>query len=138
LHTKRLSLAQIITLRGAYSYDALAPDGKTMYVIEYTPGATSEIGNGVRACCCCACSGKNIIPRAMPTKRNAHLPRPSKWARRTVAQNNALRQNAKFLPLRIRIEPKGSCLPGVFSLALQCKRLQRERRSGRSSWCHKS
>jgi hypothetical protein len=40
-HTKRLSLAQIITLRGSYSYDALSPDGKTMYVIEYTQGATS-------------------------------------------------------------------------------------------------
>jgi len=40
-HTQRLSLAQIVTLRGSYSYDALSPDGSTMYVIEYTQGATS-------------------------------------------------------------------------------------------------
>jgi hypothetical protein len=47
----------------------------------------------------------------MPTKRNAHLPRPPKWARQTAPQNNALRQIANFLPITIRIKPKGSWLP---------------------------
>lgn len=41
LDTKRLSLSRVVTLRGSYSYDALSPDGRTMYVIEYTQGATS-------------------------------------------------------------------------------------------------
>jgi hypothetical protein len=33
--TRRLRLRGMVTLRGAFSFDALSPDGKTMYLIEY-------------------------------------------------------------------------------------------------------
>lgn len=33
--TRRLRLRVVVTLRGAFSFDALSPDGKTMYLIEY-------------------------------------------------------------------------------------------------------
>src|SRR3954464_2697989 len=39
--TKQLHVRRIVTLRGSYSFDALSPDAKTMYLIEYTQGATS-------------------------------------------------------------------------------------------------
>jgi hypothetical protein len=40
--TKPLRVRRIVTLKGSYSYDALSPDAKTMYLIEYTRGATSQ------------------------------------------------------------------------------------------------
>ena len=33
--TRRLRLRDVIRLRGAFSFDALSPDGRTMYLIEY-------------------------------------------------------------------------------------------------------
>jgi hypothetical protein len=39
--TKRLRLTRVLTLKGSYSYDALSPDAKTMYLIEYAQGATA-------------------------------------------------------------------------------------------------
>jgi len=41
LGTRQLRVQRIVTLRGSYSYDALSPDAKTMYLIQYTQGATS-------------------------------------------------------------------------------------------------
>src|SRR6266851_5744040 len=41
LDTRQLRVRRIVTLRGSYSYDALSPDARTMYLIEYTPGSTS-------------------------------------------------------------------------------------------------
>jgi hypothetical protein len=41
LDTKGLQLKRIVTLKGSFSYDALSPDAKTMFAIEYVPGATS-------------------------------------------------------------------------------------------------
>ena len=41
LDTKRLRVHRLVTLRGSYSYDALSPDAKTMYLIQYVPGSTS-------------------------------------------------------------------------------------------------
>ena len=41
LGTRQLRVHRIVTLQGSYSYDALSPDAKTMYLIEYTPGSTS-------------------------------------------------------------------------------------------------
>jgi hypothetical protein len=39
--TKRLRLSQVVTLKGSYSYDALSPDARTMYLIQYAQGATA-------------------------------------------------------------------------------------------------
>ena len=36
LNARNLRLRDIITLRGAFSYDALAPDASTLYLIQYT------------------------------------------------------------------------------------------------------
>jgi len=33
--TRNLALRRVVTLRGAFSYDALSPDGSTLYLIEY-------------------------------------------------------------------------------------------------------
>jgi hypothetical protein len=42
LDTRRLRVKRVVTLRGSYSYDALSPDAKTMYLIQYTQGATAQ------------------------------------------------------------------------------------------------
>ncbi len=39
--TRLLRLRHVVTLRGSYSYDALSPDGSTLYLIEYSQGATT-------------------------------------------------------------------------------------------------
>ena len=38
LSTPLLRKLQIVTLRGSYSYDALSPDARTLYLIQYTSG----------------------------------------------------------------------------------------------------
>ncbi len=40
LSTKMLRLRRVVTLHGAYSYDALSPDGSMLYLIEYTSSAS--------------------------------------------------------------------------------------------------
>ena len=35
LSTRNLKLRQMITLRGSWSFDALSPDGRTLYLVEY-------------------------------------------------------------------------------------------------------
>lgn len=37
----RLQLRDLITLQGSYAYDAIAPDGSMLYVIQYVPGGTA-------------------------------------------------------------------------------------------------
>jgi hypothetical protein len=36
LDARTLALRRVVTLRGSYAFDALSPDGSTMYVIQYT------------------------------------------------------------------------------------------------------
>jgi hypothetical protein len=38
LDVRRLRLQQTVTLRGAWSYDAISPDGSILYLIQYLPG----------------------------------------------------------------------------------------------------
>jgi hypothetical protein len=38
LETRTLGVRQLVTLRGAFAYDALSPDGKTLYLIELLGG----------------------------------------------------------------------------------------------------
>ena len=63
--TKRLHLSRVVTLKGSYSYDALSPDAKTAYLIQYTQGAT-ETRYRVRALD--LASGR-LLPGAIADKR---------------------------------------------------------------------
>jgi hypothetical protein len=38
LTTRRLKRERLLTLRGSWSYDALSPDGRLLYAVEYLPG----------------------------------------------------------------------------------------------------
>src|SRR5437868_7863340 len=40
-NTQNLKLRRIVTLRGSFSYDALSPDGKTLYLIQYSQGVNT-------------------------------------------------------------------------------------------------
>jgi len=48
LATKTLRLQRVITLRGAFAYDAMSPDLRTLYLIRYLPG-TADVRYEVRA-----------------------------------------------------------------------------------------
>ena len=39
LATRSLAVRRLVTLRGSFSYDALSPDGRTMYLIQYLSSA---------------------------------------------------------------------------------------------------
>src|SRR5438105_11133999 len=39
--TRNLRLRRVVTLRGSFSYDALSPDGKTLYLIQYSQGVNT-------------------------------------------------------------------------------------------------
>jgi hypothetical protein len=41
IDTKRLKLMRVITLRGSYSFDALSPDGSSLYVTQYLASASA-------------------------------------------------------------------------------------------------
>ena len=48
LGTKQLRLRKLVTLRGAFAYDALSPDARTLYLIHYQP-STADVRYHVRA-----------------------------------------------------------------------------------------
>jgi len=40
---KRMRVVRTIALNGSFTFDALSPNASTMYVIQYTPGATNDL-----------------------------------------------------------------------------------------------
>ncbi len=46
--SKQLRLREVVTLRGAFAYDALSPDARTLYLIHYLP-STADVRYHVRA-----------------------------------------------------------------------------------------
>jgi hypothetical protein len=62
--TKDLRPRKVVTLRGAYAYDALSPDGQTLYLIQYLTGGTYRVrAYDARA--------KRLLPGAIVDKREA-------------------------------------------------------------------
>lgn len=65
LETKRLKLRRVLPLRGSWSYDALSPDGRFLYAIEYLT-AGSNPGYRVRAV---DLGSGRLLPGAIVDKR---------------------------------------------------------------------
>ena len=65
--TKQLRLRKVVTLRGAFTYDALSPDARTLYLIQYLP-STGDVRYNVRAY---DVDAGRLAPGAIVDKREA-------------------------------------------------------------------
>ena len=83
LNAATLTLRELVTLRGTFAYDAIAPDGSTLYLIQYT-SAKNANRYRVRAY---DLVEKKLIPGAIVDKREPKEPMTGQPLRRVTTPN---------------------------------------------------
>jgi hypothetical protein len=83
IDTRTLSTKRAITLRGAFAYDALSPDGKRLYVTQHPNGFNGPIRYVVRSLN--LVTGRldpgAIVDKTEPSEQMAGLPMARAWSR---------------------------------------------------------